>query len=342
MIIEKKILFITGSYPPDVCGVGDYSERLFNALKKHGGLFELFYKKNWSLSSLFLYLKEIKSKKADLIHIQYPTEGYGYSFLPLLLVAFLPKKKIIVTIHELSNRTFKAKMFTMLLLFFSKKIIVTNETEYVYLKKLPILNRKETFIINIGSNIPRSKNCENNILERKIDLAYFGHIRPIKGLESFIAVANQFCDRKKCAIIGQNLVRYQSYLEELQNESACIGYLLNGSVKETADNLSDCKIVYLPFPDGVSSRRGSLMAAALNGCVIVTTYSDEKEINDFFEKYCYLVHNEDEAEKIIAKLLNGNVCTDKNVSELMDLFSWEEISRKHFDVYFGKLTNNRL
>lgn len=333
-MIIKKILFITGSYPPDVCGVGDYSERLFSALKKGNDFFQLFYKKKWNVGNLFSYLKEIKSKKADLLHFQYPTEGYGYSFLPLLLMFFLPNNKKIITIHELSNRTFKAKIFTMLLLFFSDKIIVTNETEYAYLKKKPILNRKKIFVINIGSNIPKSKNFEKKTSERKIDLAYFGHIRPIKGLESFIDVANQLCANKKCAIIGQNLVRYQSYLEELQNESKCIEYLLNGSVEGTADNLSDCKIVYLPFPDGVSSRRGSLMAAALNGCIIVTTYSHDKEINNFFDKHCYLVHNEDEAEKIIVQLLDENNSVYKNVTELMNLFSWEEISRKHFNVYF--------
>jgi glycosyltransferase involved in cell wall biosynthesis len=332
----KKILFVTASYPPDVCGVGDYSERLLNALNKEANLFELFYKTNWSVGNLFSYLKEIKSKKVDLIHIQYPTEGYGYSFLPLLLMAFLPKKKIIVTIHELSNRTFKARVFTMLLLFFSNKIIVTNEIEYGYLKKLPILNRKETFIINIGSNIPKSNKVFRSFSERKIDLAYFGHIRPIKGLESFITIANKFSDTKRCAIIGQNLSKYQSYLGDLQIQSDKIDYILNGSALQTADNLSECKIVYLPFPDGVSSRRGSLMAAALNGCVIVTTYSDDKITNDFFEKYCYLVNNEDKAEKIIEQLLDGDDCIDKNVSKLMDLFSWEEIAKKHFEVYFAK------
>lgn len=330
----NKILFVTGSYPPDVCGVGDYSERLFNELKTKFNFFELFYKTNWSLNKLFPYLREIKSKNADLIHFQYPTEGYGYSFLPLLLMLFLPKKKLIVTVHELSNRTFKARLFTMILLFFSNKIIVTNEIEYAFLKKTPILNGKQIFIINIGSNIPRSEYGDRILAERKIDLAYFGHIRPIKGLESFITVANKFSSTKKCVIIGQNLSQYQPYLKKLQTKSENIDYILNGAAPETADMLCECKIIYLPFPDGVSSRRGSLMAASLNGCVIVTTYSSDKLTNDVFEKYCYLVNSEDEAKSVIERLLNQGDFLDKEVTKLMNLFSWEEISRKHFDVYF--------
>jgi glycosyltransferase involved in cell wall biosynthesis len=330
----NKILFVTGSYPPDVCGVGDYSERLFNELKTKFNFFELFYKANWSLNKLFPYLREIKSKNADLIHFQYPTEGYGYSFLPLLLMLFLPKKKLIVTVHELSNRTFKARLFTMILLFFSNKIIVTNEIEYAFLKKTPILKGKQIFIINIGSNIPRSKYGGRILAERKIDLAYFGHIRPIKGLESFVTVANKFSSTKKCVIIGQNLSQYQPYLKKLQTKSENIDYILNGAAPETADMLCECKIIYLPFPDGVSSRRGSLMAASLNGCVIVTTYSSDKLTNDIFEKYCYLVNSEDEAKSVIERLLNQGDFLDKEVTKLMNLFSWEEISRKHFDVYF--------
>lgn len=330
----NKILLVTGSYPPDVCGVGDYSKKLYESLKVESNIIELFYKEKWGIKYIFSYLKEIRSKKTDIIHFQYPTEGYGYSILPLLLMLFLPKKKLIITIHELSKRRLKAKLFTLLLLFSNNTIIVTNEFEFNYIKRIPLLKRKNIFIINIGSNIPASKNCLKVFRERKFDLAYFGHIRPAKGLESFISVSKTINKTKKCVVIGQNLNKYQSYLEELQLKSDNLSYILNGSEKETAENLSDCKIVYLPFPDGVSSRRGSLMAAALNGCIIVSTYSEDKITNDFFSQYSYLVNNEIEAKAVIEKLLSDKESLYvKDTSKLMSMFSWEEISKKHLEVY---------
>lgn len=330
----NKILFVTGSFPPDVCGVGDYSKKLYESLNRGSNIIELFYKKKWGIRNMFSYLREIRSRKADIIHFQYPTEGYGYSFLPLLLMILIPRKKLIITIHELSNRTLKAKIFTLVLLFFNKTIIVTNEFEYNYIKRIPILKRKNIFIINIGSNIPASKNCLKEFTKRKFDLAYFGHIRPEKGLESFISISKTLDLSKKCIIIGQNLNKYHSYLQELQLKSDNLYFILNGSEKETAENLSDCKVVYLPFPDGVSSRRGSLIAAALNGCIIVTTYSEDKITNDFFLQYCYLVNNEIEAKAVIEKLLSQKESlSTKDTSKLMSIFSWEEIAKKHLEVY---------
>ena len=330
----NKILFVTGSYHPDVCGVGDYSKKLYESLKTESIIIELFYKKEWGISNIFSYLREIRSKQVDIIHFQYPTEGYGYSFLPLILMVCLPKKKLIITIHELSNRTFKARIFTLLMLFFNNRIIVTNEIEYNFINKIPILKKKNIFIINISSNIPASKNCLKEFSERKFDLAYFGHIRPEKGLESFISVSKTLDLTKKCVIIGQNLNKYHSYLQELQLKSDNLSFILNGSEKETAENLSDCKVVYLPFPDGVSSRRGSLMAAALNGCIIVTTYSEDKITNDFFSQYCYLVNNEIEAKAVIEKLLSEKESlSTKDTSKLMSIFSWEDIAKKHVEVY---------
>jgi glycosyltransferase involved in cell wall biosynthesis len=169
---------------------------------------------------------------------------------------------------------------------------------------------------------------------RKFDLAYFGHIRPIKGIESFISISNSIGKTKKCVMIGQTLNKFDSYLNELKSKSKNITYVLNGSDFETAEYLSNCKLVYLPFPDGVSMRRGSLMAGALNGCIIVTTKSKDLDTNNFFSQYCYLVSNEVDAKEIINKLLSKSKSLPyKDASKLISTFSWDEIAKKHFRVY---------
>jgi glycosyltransferase involved in cell wall biosynthesis len=330
----NKILFITGSYPPDVCGVGDYSKKLFDSLNIEFNIVELYHKKKWGINNLFSYLREIKLTKADIFHFQYPTEGYGFSILPLLLMLFLPKKKLIITIHELTNRTLKAKLFTVSLLFFNNSIIVTNMIELNYLKKIPFIKRKKIYVINIGSNIPASKNSTRDFMLRKFDLAYFGHIRPIKGLEGFILMSRNLGFSKKSVIIGQNLIKYESYLDGLKAISTNITYILNETASNTAEYLSDCKVLYLPFPDGVSMRRGSLMAGALNGCIIVTTKSKDLDTNIFFSQYCYLVSNEEDAKEIIDQLLSkSKTLPYKDTSKLISTFSWDEIAKKHFRVY---------
>lgn len=45
----SKILLVSGSYPPDVCGVGDYSYNLINA---NPAKWEIYTSSDWRLRSL--------------------------------------------------------------------------------------------------------------------------------------------------------------------------------------------------------------------------------------------------------------------------------------------------
>ncbi len=92
--MKHKVLLVTGSFPPNICGVGDYTFKLIDNFKKNDSIdAHLFYQKNWSLSFIFNYLKLIRSSSAQIVHFQYPTEGYGYSLLPLFLIFFLRRQK---------------------------------------------------------------------------------------------------------------------------------------------------------------------------------------------------------------------------------------------------------
>jgi glycosyltransferase involved in cell wall biosynthesis len=344
---SAKILFITGSYPPDVCGVGDYISVLYNELKRQNSKFEfeVFFKQQWSLNFLWSYLKQIKAHNADVIHMQYPTEGYGYSFLPFLLLLFLRPYPIVLTLHELSNRTFKAKLFTYMLVLFSNYVIFTNTTEKKYLKSIFIFKHKKTTVINIGSNIP-AINDHNNFNPKNNDLIYFGHIRPLKGLETFLEVVKGLktagCEIK-CVIIGQTLGKYDDFAKYVRQESKLLGIkiITNLSKEDTAKTLSDSKIAYLPYPDGISARRGSLLAAIINNCTIVSTISKEPDINTFFEPYCYLTKTSQEAIDTISGLANNKVI-EKNGEKLSDVFSWNSIAKAHITFYCNVICKNLL
>jgi len=89
-----KILFITGSYPPMKCGVGDYQYNLAKSLSKTndvniGVLTSTDAKpvsetdnvevypiiRDWGIGRIFKIVKFIRDWDPDIVHIQYPTQG---------------------------------------------------------------------------------------------------------------------------------------------------------------------------------------------------------------------------------------------------------------------------
>jgi glycosyltransferase involved in cell wall biosynthesis len=120
-----RVLIVTGSFPPMLCGVGDYSESLAQELVKNHdinvailtslvakrriiknniNIFEVM--KKWEIINVFTAIKAIKSWNPDIVHIQYPTQGYGRGWLPYLLpmISFLMRKKVVQTWHEVYTR----------------------------------------------------------------------------------------------------------------------------------------------------------------------------------------------------------------------------------------------
>ncbi|MCM8797344.1 MAG: glycosyltransferase, partial [Candidatus Omnitrophica bacterium] len=102
------------------CGVGDYSNNLAKALSVipgiRVGVLTSFLKekieassidifptvKRWSLAELANVLKTIRRFSPDIVHLQYPTQGYGTGLLPWVLpiFCFLMRKKVVQTWHE--------------------------------------------------------------------------------------------------------------------------------------------------------------------------------------------------------------------------------------------------
>jgi glycosyltransferase involved in cell wall biosynthesis len=269
----KNILIITGSYPPDFCGVGDATQKTVNT--ETGKTWEVYYRRNWNIFSVFKHIKDISSSKIKYILLQYPTKSYGWSLVPHLLCIYFSwftNKRFGVIIHEQSHLSLRAYLALLLILVSANRIIFTTQFERNYaIKRIPFMVNRST-VVKIVSNISPSKNIRP-ILDRSIDIAYFGFISPKKGIERFIKDTARLSNEYEVSIVGQVQSVFTEYYENLLKlcKNTNIHIRTNLSEADVADFLNNTKVAYLPFPDGVSERRGSLLAAMANGAGIVTT-----------------------------------------------------------------------
>lgn len=279
-------LLITGSYPPDVCGVGDYTSCLMNSTSAKD--WKLFYKKDWNIKNYKKYKKEIDDLTPDKIIIQYPTLGYKWSFIPFLILAHYTRKlgkKCIMVYHEFSNKKLKARIVQDFALFFAKKLVVTNEYEKAAVRKHH--KKLDISIIKIFSNISAVDNVKA-FSERKYDFINFGQICPGKGIEEYIDLISSI-KGKNNALIGRIPSGLEDYGREIIEKAKDnnINVFLDLNNEDTSAILNNSKCAILPFPDGISERRGSFLASAVNGCLIVSTkgkYTTEGLRNILFEE----------------------------------------------------------
>jgi glycosyltransferase involved in cell wall biosynthesis len=273
---SSQMLIITGTYPPEQCGVGDYT---YNMMQSHEAAgWELFYSKDWSLKTFFKKIKKINQYSGVWVNIQYPSVGFGDSMLPHLLCLYFflfGRKKIAVTVHEYTQYGWKGKVAMRMMFLFATKLIFTTSFEReAAIKTFPAVAGKSK-IIKIFSNI-KAASIIPEIADRVHDVGYFGYISPVKGIEAFLKVAVELKTAHpdlKIFIMGKIQAAHEAYATQIiaQAQSAGIVSIVNQEEQVVADILAQTKLVFLPFPDGISERRGSFLAAIKNGCLVVTT-----------------------------------------------------------------------
>jgi glycosyltransferase involved in cell wall biosynthesis len=269
-----KIVLVTGSYPPQVCGVGDYARNLLEAGQP--GHWRLYTSSNWRLSSLPSHIRAIDRLQPDAVVLQYPTQGYGWSLVPHMIGIHYSLKrrvKFAIALHEFSQLSPKARGALWILAAFTRSAVFTSKYEAeLAAAVLPRLRSRST-VIPIKYNIEPSTTI-NSLCARTRGVCYFGQIRPNKGVEQFVEVCRELLRRDPTipvCIAGQVPTGYEDYLAALREDikDTSMTVIENMPADEVARFLNDCKVAYLPFPDGVSERRGSLLAALSNGLAVV-------------------------------------------------------------------------
>lgn len=272
---HPAVVMVSGSFPPDVCGVGDYTGRLMEAAPAH---WTTFVQRDWSTSAMPAVLRRLLTLRPADVVIQYPTQGYGWSVVPHVVAivgAVLRRYQTTFALHEFSSLSKKAQLALALVSHVTARVIFTTEAERDRARRHPLFSRRvPTAVVGIISNIPLSDTWPR-FGARAIDVAYFGHIRPNKGVEAFLDVVQVLRAERpdvRIAIVGEVPAGYEAFGEMVAARFAAIGgdLILGLDDQAAARMLRDIRVLYLPFPDGVSARRGTALAGMGNGAIVAT------------------------------------------------------------------------
>jgi glycosyltransferase involved in cell wall biosynthesis len=339
----------------------------------------------WDYSSWPKVEGIIRQTSPDLVHIQYQTAAYGLhpaiNLLPFWLHWRLPRLPVITTFHDLRvpylfPKAGKLRQWAnSALLKGSDGVVLTSEEDFGTVVKMGQPTAK-LHLIPIGSNIipalPENYDRESwraryNIESGDILLSYFGLLNSSKGLETLLAALRRLLEsmpRTKLLMVGAstgdsdptNVTYQQQILKlindwELGNTVIFTGYVAPSDVSA---NLMASDICVLPFGDGASFRRGSLMAALAHGLPIATTKVPGVSpipSDNVLSRLPRLIHGENcvlvppEDEQALAEAIKRLVDSpslrtrlSEGALQLAKCFSWERIAQETVEMYHSLLS----
>ena len=338
-VLDVKVAMLSGSWPPDRCGVGDYAERLSVALTEHGVEVVRLGDSGFGVASIPAINRRLADCGADILHIQYPTVGYGRSIAPALLAALPGRWPVVATLHEFASfRSYRLPWFIP----YARRadtVVFTNGVEHDAFRTRLRSIRAHTEIIPIGSNIPTGPGGPRK--ERSV--CYFGLIMPGKGLEQVLELARLLVPKGfEVTVIGSVPPHAASYGADLVNHlrSAGARIFLDEEPAGVAALLGGQSYAFLPFPDGASDKRGSLLAAIVNGVRVVAPLGvgSSAPICDWIMP----AQDAAEAARLLANLADGvTAWTGGTPGDRVTRYQWGSIAERHAALYSRVAGRNR-
>lgn len=305
-----RVALLTGSLPPhDVCGVGDYTKRLHDALAEHSpvDLLHVPIRRPYEPRLMRVF------QGYDLVHAQYPTEGWGKSLVPSLLPLGRLRHgracKLVVTLHEWSEMNpLRRRSIAPLVNGADAYVFVTPFERDAFLATAsPRNRRKPVFVIPIGVNLDVPALTSEEVLAFRAEqmaggfdllLTHFGFVHEGKQprtlldmLEalvrkghqprlSFVGGFQSDKSQERAAFEGEVVARGLSRNVEMK------GFVEDERLAALCMAAGDANVSL--YSDGLSSRRGSFWYAAQNGGRLITT--QPRDVREFDEPVQALLH----------------------------------------------------
>jgi glycosyltransferase involved in cell wall biosynthesis len=321
----------------------------------------------------------IRSVRPDVVHLQYQTGMYGMhpamNFLPDRLSWYVPvlhvlrselswEFRFIATFHDLRTpylfpkagplRTFVVQHLARV----SKVAIATNGADYATLKGW----RANVALIPIGSNIPAASGVDTQIVRSQYGIASdavllttFGLLNQSKGIDTVLdalAILQRGGARVHLLLVGAgagaNDPTNRATETALDAQIAANG--LTGSVTRTgplpagdvARALAASDVCLLPYRDGASPRRGSLLAALTQGVPVITTepsahaYDGLPALNDNEDTLFVPSGDRDALANAVLRILNDGSLASRlrlGAAAYAAQFAWPTIADKTLALY---------
>jgi glycosyltransferase involved in cell wall biosynthesis len=334
-----KIALVTGPCPPGECGVGDYTTCLADALKGIGLDAQVIQAGDWRLFAALRIFDSLRD--SDLVHIQYPTLGFGYKLGPHALSLL---RRCLVTVHEASQRRILRKLSLLPFLVRPRHVIFTSDFERRFVTRRAPWVAPNSSVIPVASNIRAFPQERQRALN---EIVYFGLILPRKGLEQVVELARLIKSgglALNVRIIGKPRREHMQYFQRLRSDTADLPVIwdLDLSEEEVAERLASSAVAYFPFPDGASERRTSLKAALANGVVVITTMgSQTPEIMKGCLRFARSPHEALVAAHSLLESPQERTKLSRNAAEHLRQCTWEHLAELHLKLYRTQLGSER-
>ncbi|PDW02560.1 glycosyltransferase family 4 protein [Candidatus Viridilinea mediisalina] len=299
------------------------------------------------------------------LHIQYQTGAYamapGINLLPWRLRSLAGRPQLAVTFHDLLVPYLWPKAgplrtwVNQRLAHDVDALVVTNAGDAAQVQQWVPRPPPAHYVIPIGSNIAVAPppgyerdawRAALGIAPEACLVAYFGLLSPSKGAEQLLAALAQLAQPWHLLLIGGAATAPQdvAYANELRRQISALGLTarvhITGHVDDSyvSAHLLAADAVALPFRDGASFRRGSLLAALAHGCPVVTTYPQHPADHRLLTDAALLCPIDDPValrnalQRLAADPALRRSLTAKG-RNLAARFSWAQIAAEHERIY---------
>jgi glycosyltransferase involved in cell wall biosynthesis len=365
--VTPALRFVRGEYPPDIGGVGDYTDRLRGELGSLGWPSAVLSRRQvrrWDARSFVHLLR--RAPRTGVVHIQYQAAAFDLlgdvCLVPGLLRRVRPGIRVVTTFHDVRTPYLFPKAGALrekavrLLARTSHAVLAADSRDLAALAGPPLRHHQVPIGANVSCGPPPGYDraafrASIGLAAGTLAVVYFGLRNASKGLDllmdAFGVLVAEHPHARLVLLggeVGASDPTDRQTAHQLRQRLDRPGVLQTGwlAPEQLSAYLLAGDVALLPYVDGASPRRGSLLACAAHGLPIVSTQPAAPEVADAIQAV------EPDAQRLAEAVLQ--VATNPShaarlreaARALAARSAWPRIAAAHIAIYEQLLADGHL